>query len=33
MIDAAKRPIAKEILGDPWLDETQMNKIVRSHSN
>lgn len=34
MIDAAKRPLAKEVLADPWLDEEpQVQKIVRSHSN
>jgi serine/threonine protein kinase len=36
MIDASKRPSAKEILCDSWLEEnsaTNIAKVVRSHSN
>ena len=33
MIDANKRPTAKEILSDPWLDESSLSKVTRSHSS
>lgn len=33
MIDASKRPTAREILNDPWLVDTQAPKVSRSISN